>query len=102
MSSDRNVISIFSREPVSSELESEELVEQRERAAQSLEKIATELRAGVMNDYVIIMSLPCGGMMSEFGSDVHAIPINYIGALQRAIHKINTDMDEEYYDSEVE
>lgn len=102
VTSDRTVVSIFSREPVSADVENEELTQQREHAAQSLERIAEELRAGKMNDYVIVMSLPCGGMMSEFGADVFEIPINYIGALQRAIHKINTDMDEECYDSEVE
>lgn len=94
MAGDNKVISIFDRQPVAGELEAEELVQHRERAAQALESIVAEFRGGHLTDFILIATASEGGTVTEFSEGVFYAPMEFVGALHRAIHKINTELDE--------
>lgn len=93
MSDDGKVVSIFDRKVVDAPVTEFDLREVRAAAIKQLEQIVTEFRNGELNGFAIVCTRDGGGTMHDFSEEVHAIPIEYLGAISRLQHHINLTMD---------
>lgn len=95
---EEKVVSLFSGQPVETTLEELENIENRKLAIEQLEGLLEEFRNGIVNGFAMSFRYATGQMGSFTSYEIVDYPVEYIGGLQRLIHRINVQTDEIYED----